>query len=1232
MRRVLAAVLAVPVLVLAQYDTMWVRQVSRPPAPGHFNRANDIYVDPGNGVYACGMVQDPTYNVHTMGIVKYSELGDSLWWRGHAGDNYWGANEGFGITGDTRGKVYAVGSGDIIQGPTTDVVAMWFKTDTSGYEPWAVSLRWLGDDVLFDAVVGADGGLYACGTKWNNDAATNEFLVVKIDTLDGDTVWTRSYHLEFTPDGGQDKRHTLGQCIRAHREKELKDPGGAGRGPQDGLPDFYDIYVDYENCATAIAASPDGNIVVTGFGYDDTAYETEMWTMKFGPSGNQLWARTYHNLADTLLMYHDADAAFDVAVASDGNVYICGFDYYETDLYDQGFNYAVVSYNSSGTLQNWISIDGAEYDDCATSLALDNASPENVYTTGWVDYELPWTQITSHKFSHSLVRQWGANGARYGANDTLDAGYDICYQGGRAYVTGSAGDDLAVLCYTDAGGSPKNPLWSYEYRNPGGPSDIGSSIWASDSNHIYFTGQSNRSTSWSSIPIGRLMYTRRDIAAVSILDPAGARVFGTVDTPRAIVRNLGNVPTDFSAHFSITDGYADTVSAFLAIGQQDTLEFAPWTADSSGSFVTRCSVYVADDTGQANNLATGSVGVLPPAPVPESPANGETLATRTPMFSVASTPRDIADRYHFRVWQADSIVSQDTNATAIWQVPRSLYNGRGYTWDCRAHSAAGWGPYFSPRWDFFVKVMPGTPVPVAPPDSADVATLSPAVVVRNLGGDVDRYQFQVFLGDSLVRQDSLADSLWLVTPELTNGRLYNWQCRAHNPAGWGAYFGPKWRFSVKVLPTAPVPTAPANGSRVLTLTPQLSVGPVPGADTYHFRVYESGNLVVEDSTVAGGNWTVSQPLEDGHTYDWDCRARGAGQWGPFFSPRWSFHVLLMTIDAGVTRIIQPSGQVDSGTTVVPSVVVKNYGTDPATMPVWFRVEPHSGLAAGRPAGPAVTSTTLVLNSFDQTYEDSVWVTIQPDESLVVNFNAWIPTVPDTYDLVSFTDLVGDTNPHNDTALGTLRVRRLVRDVGAVKVFAPTGQIDRGTVVTPQATVQNFGDLPVNGLVVRFKIGGFYIRDRTVNLAVGQLDTVDFPAWTADSLGLHAVRCSTMLVGDYNPANDLARDSVRVVPPQAIEEPSGLPTHFALESVRPNPFAAGARIAFALPVESRASVLVYDAAGNLVRTVVSGVCPAGRHVAAWDGRDSKGRVSGPGIYYCRFEAGEFRTTLKLVKLD
>jgi hypothetical protein len=93
----------------------------------------------------------------------------------------------------------------------------------------------------------------------------------------------------------------------------------------------------------------------------------------------------------------------------------------------------------------------------------------------------------------------------------------------------------------------------------------------------------------------------------------------------------------------------------------------------------------------------------------------------------------------------------------------------------------------------------------------------------------------------------------------------------------------------------------------------------------------------------------------------------------------------------------------------------------------------------------------------------------------------------------------------------------------------------------------------------------------------------------------------------------------------------LPTTFALGLGYPNPFRSQTTIRFALPRQSDVSLGVYDVGGRLVRTLVSGARPAGRHEARWTGRDNGGRAVASGVYFYRFRAGDFSETRKILLL-
>ena len=83
---------------------------------------------------------------------------------------------------------------------------------------------------------------------------------------------------------------------------------------------------------------------------------------------------------------------------------------------------------------------------------------------------------------------------------------------------------------------------------------------------------------------------------------------------------------------------------------------------------------------------------------------------------------------------------------------------------------------------------------------------------------------------------------------------------------------------------------------------------------------------------------------------------------------------------------------------------------------------------------------------------------------------------------------------------------------------------------------------------------------------------------------------------------------------------------------PNPFNSATVISFDLPKAGRVSVRVFNARGQLVRTLVDEEKAAGHHRVQWNGLDSGGDLVSAGVYFCKFEADGNVTTGKLVLLE
>ena len=80
---------------------------------------------------------------------------------------------------------------------------------------------------------------------------------------------------------------------------------------------------------------------------------------------------------------------------------------------------------------------------------------------------------------------------------------------------------------------------------------------------------------------------------------------------------------------------------------------------------------------------------------------------------------------------------------------------------------------------------------------------------------------------------------------------------------------------------------------------------------------------------------------------------------------------------------------------------------------------------------------------------------------------------------------------------------------------------------------------------------------------------------------------------------------------------------------PNPFAGQVTIRYSLATDVRALLQVYDRLGCLVRSWAVSRQPSAVGAVTWNGRDDRGRSLAHGVYFCRFTAGDYQATEKLV---
>jgi len=82
---------------------------------------------------------------------------------------------------------------------------------------------------------------------------------------------------------------------------------------------------------------------------------------------------------------------------------------------------------------------------------------------------------------------------------------------------------------------------------------------------------------------------------------------------------------------------------------------------------------------------------------------------------------------------------------------------------------------------------------------------------------------------------------------------------------------------------------------------------------------------------------------------------------------------------------------------------------------------------------------------------------------------------------------------------------------------------------------------------------------------------------------------------------------------------GLPEEYSLSQNYPNPFNPRTTIKYALPVESKVSLKVFNDLGQEIHSLVDEAQPAGYKSAEWDVQNQKTSRIASGVYFIRLKA-------------
>ncbi|MCF7801484.1 MAG: FG-GAP-like repeat-containing protein [Candidatus Marinimicrobia bacterium] len=93
--------------------------------------------------------------------------------------------------------------------------------------------------------------------------------------------------------------------------------------------------------------------------------------------------------------------------------------------------------------------------------------------------------------------------------------------------------------------------------------------------------------------------------------------------------------------------------------------------------------------------------------------------------------------------------------------------------------------------------------------------------------------------------------------------------------------------------------------------------------------------------------------------------------------------------------------------------------------------------------------------------------------------------------------------------------------------------------------------------------------------------------------------------------------------------TAIPRAFRLHQNYPNPFNPQTTIRYSLPEASNVELVVMNAVGQEVNTLVQRYEQASFKSVVWDGRDGNGKSLGSGVYFYRIKAGHYQESKKMI---
>jgi uncharacterized delta-60 repeat protein len=439
-----------------------------------------MFVDSAGNIYLTS-ASDGLVTNDDIVTLKYDPDGQMVWQAVYNGSDSQ-PDRPYGMAVDESGYVYVTGRSNT-NNNSFDMVTI--KYDADGNELWVNQYDGSGSgDIGHSIATDRYGNAYVAG-KTTSDETGSDFIVIKYHS-DGLMDWIqRQYYIRDGSDEATDIAVDNEGYVYATGRAGYSEPCGyfylTMKYDNDGNVQWASRYssgIESHECyARAIAVDGEGNTIVTGVCTGMISYGWDMVTVKYSPTGQELWVARYDGPINA------TDNVEEVLVDVNGYIYIVGSSYGE----GTGLDIITIKYAPDGT-EEWI----ARYDgpvggeeDEGKDIAIDIEG--NVYVTGfsdWLDFGYN-SNYTTIMYNSEGVEQWVMSYETFAEDNDhanaigVDATGDVIVTGWSDWSgTGSYQWDITTIKYSEPLVSPHNDPTqtptNYElhpaYPNPFNPS------------------------------------------------------------------------------------------------------------------------------------------------------------------------------------------------------------------------------------------------------------------------------------------------------------------------------------------------------------------------------------------------------------------------------------------------------------------------------------------------------------------------------------------------------------------------------------------------------------------------------------------------------------------------------------------------------------------------------------------------------------------------------------------